>query len=74
MDGRLVQTSPSVASGRAIRAKLPLDVHLMISEPDRYIPAFVHAGAAIVTVTQAAIHLDRALNFIRSQNVLAGSL
>ena len=76
MDGHFV---PNITIGppvvRAIKnaTKLPLDVHLMISEPDRYIPAFVHAGAAIVTVhAEATIHLDRTLNFIRSQNVLAG--
>jgi ribulose-phosphate 3-epimerase len=76
MDGHFV---PNITIGppvvRAIKnaTKLPLDVHLMISEPDRYIPAFVHAGATILTVhAEAATHLDRTLNFIRSQNVLAG--
>ena len=45
----------------------------MISDPDKYIPAFVDAGAAILTVhAEATVHLDRTLNFIRSQNVLAG--
>lgn len=76
MDGHFV---PNITIGppvvRAIRkvATRPLDVHLMIEDPDRYIPEFVAAGAAIVTVhAEASIHLDRTLNFIRSHNVLAG--
>lgn len=76
MDGHFV---PNITIGppvvRSIRkaTKLPLDVHLMISDPDRYIPAFVDAGAAILTVhAEATVHLDRTLNFIRSQNVLVG--
>jgi len=63
---------PVVKSIKKI-TKLPLDVHLMISDPDKYIPAFVDAGAAMLTVhAEATVHLDRTLNFIRSQNVLAG--
>ena len=76
MDGHFV---PNITIGppvvRAIRkvTKLPLDVHLMISDPDKYIPAFVDAGASILTVhAEATVHLDRTLNFIRSQNVFAG--
>jgi ribulose-phosphate 3-epimerase len=52
---------------------LPLDVHLMISDPDQYIPAFVEAGANILTVhAEATVHLDRTLNFIRSHKVGVG--
>ena len=52
---------------------LPLDVHLMISDPDKYIPAFVDAGADMITVhAEATIHLDRTLNFIRSHKVGVG--
>jgi ribulose-phosphate 3-epimerase len=76
MDGHFV---PNITIGppvvRSIKkvTKLPLDVHLMISDPDRYIPAFVDAGAAMLTVhAEATVHLDRTLNFIRSQNVLVG--
>jgi ribulose-phosphate 3-epimerase len=76
MDGHFV---PNITIGppvvRSIRkvTKLPLDVHLMISDPDRYIPAFVEAGASMLTVhAEASVHLDRTLNFIRSHNVLAG--
>jgi ribulose-phosphate 3-epimerase len=76
MDGHFV---PNITIGppvvRSIRrtTKLPLDVHLMISDPDKYIPAFVDAGADMLTVhAEATIHLDRTLNFIRSQNVGVG--
>ncbi len=45
----------------------------MISDPDRYVPAFVDAGAMTLTVhAEATVHLDRTLNFIRSQNVGVG--
>jgi ribulose-phosphate 3-epimerase len=76
MDGHFV---PNITIGpavvRSVRAvtRLPLDVHLMISDPDKYIPAFVSAGASTLTVhAEATVHLDRTLNFIRSHNVLAG--
>jgi ribulose-phosphate 3-epimerase len=76
MDGHFV---PNITIGppvvRSIRkcTKLPLDVHLMISDPDKYIAAFVEAGANIVTVhAEATVHLDRTLNFIRSLNVSVG--
>jgi ribulose-phosphate 3-epimerase len=76
MDGHFV---PNITIGppvvRSIRkfTKLPLDVHLMISDPDKYIPAFVEAGADLLTVhAEATIHLDRTLNFIRSHKVGVG--
>jgi ribulose-phosphate 3-epimerase len=76
MDGHFV---PNITVGppvvRSIRkvTRLPLDVHLMITDPDKYIPAFVEAGANMLTVhAEATVHLDRTLNFIRSQNVLVG--
>jgi len=76
MDGHFVPNitiGPPVVQSLSKATKLPLDVHLMITDPDRYIPAFVQAGARIVTVhVEATVHLDRTLNFIRSQNVLAG--
>jgi ribulose-phosphate 3-epimerase len=76
MDGHFVPNitiGPPVVESIKKVTKLPLDVHLMITDPDRYIPAFVEAGAAMLTVhTEAIVHLDRTLNFIRSQNVLAG--
>jgi ribulose-phosphate 3-epimerase len=76
MDGHFV---PNITIGpvvlKSIRkvTGLPLDVHLMISDPDKYIPAFVDAGADMITVhAEATVHLDRTLNFIRSHKVRAG--
>jgi ribulose-phosphate 3-epimerase len=76
MDGHFV---PNITIGpvvlKSIRkvTGLPLDVHLMIADPDKYIPAFVDAGADMITVhSEATIHLDRTLNFIRSHKVRAG--
>jgi ribulose-phosphate 3-epimerase len=45
----------------------------MVSDPDKYVPAFVEAGADSLTIhAEATIHLDRSLNFIRSHNVGVG--
>jgi ribulose-phosphate 3-epimerase len=76
MDGHFVPNitigPPVVKSIRAV-TKLPLDVHLMISDPDKYIPAFADAGANILTVhAEATVHLDRTLNLIRSHNLRVG--
>jgi ribulose-phosphate 3-epimerase len=76
MDGHFVPNitigPPVVKSLRKV-TQLPLDVHLMISDPDKYIPAFAEAGASILTVhAEATVHLDRTLNFIRSHNIAAG--
>jgi ribulose-phosphate 3-epimerase len=76
MDGHFVPNitiGPPVVKSIKKIATVPLDVHLMIENPDQYIPEFVKAGASIVTVhAEAARHLDRTMNFIRSHNVLAG--
>jgi ribulose-phosphate 3-epimerase len=76
MDGHFVPNitiGPPVVKSIRKATKLPLDVHLMISDPDKYIPAFVDAGANMLTVhAEATVHLDRTLNFIRSQNVGVG--
>jgi ribulose-phosphate 3-epimerase len=54
-------------------ARIPLDVHLMVTDPDVYVQKFVDAGAAIITVhAEATVHLDRSLNLIRSHKVRAG--
>ncbi len=53
--------------------RLKLDVHLMISDPDRYAPAFIKAGADHILVHQeACVHLDRTLRMIRDEGALAG--
>lgn len=76
MDGHFV---PNITIGplivEAIRpiTKLPLDVHLMIEEPDRYITQFVKSGADIVTVHQEACrHLHRSLYLIKENGAKAG--
>jgi ribulose-phosphate 3-epimerase len=76
MDGHFVPNItigvPVVAALRRVTA-LPLDVHLMITEPDRYIDAFASAGAGIITVhAEAVVHLHRALTHIRKLGVRAG--
>jgi len=76
MDGHFV---PNITIGVPVVAalkkatSLPLDVHLMISEPDRYLEAFASAGAAIITVhAEAVYHLHRTLTRIRQLGVKAG--
>ena len=76
MDGHFVPNitigPPVVASLRKV-TNLPLDVHLMIENPDQYIPAFVDAGADWISVHQeACTHLHRTLQMIHSLNVNAG--
>lgn len=75
MDGHFV---PNITIGplvvKAIRphTTLPLDVHLMIENPDLYIPEFAKGGADIITVHQeACIHLHRTLYHIKDQGVKA---
>lgn len=76
MDGHFVPNitigPPVVASIKKI-ARVPLDVHLMIEDPDRYVPAFADAGSDIITVhAEAALHLHRTLHLIREMGARAG--
>jgi ribulose-phosphate 3-epimerase len=76
MDGHFVPNitigSPVVASLRKV-TNLPLDCHLMIENPDQYIPAFVDAGADWISVHQeACVHLNRTLEMIQSHGARAG--
>ncbi|HET7698938.1 MAG TPA: ribulose-phosphate 3-epimerase [Vicinamibacterales bacterium] len=76
MDGHFVPNitiGPPVVKSLKRVSRLPLDVHLMIEEPDRYIDAFVCAGANSVTVhAEAAVHLHRTVHLIRSLGAKAG--
>jgi ribulose-phosphate 3-epimerase len=76
MDGHFVPNitlGPPVVAALKRVSRLPLDVHLMIEEPDRYLEAFVSAGAASVTVhVEAAVHLHRSVHFIKSLGARAG--
>jgi ribulose-phosphate 3-epimerase len=76
MDGHFVPNitigPPVVAALRRV-TRLPLDVHLMITDPDRYLDAFASAGASIITVhSEAATHLHRTLGRIRQLGCKAG--
>lgn len=78
MDGHFVPNIslgvPVVASLRKA-TRLPLDVHLMIEQPEEYIEDFVRAGANRVLVHQEATpHLDRALEMIRENGGEAGAV
>ena len=76
MDGHFV---PNITIGplivKAVRpvTDLPLDVHLMIENPDCYIPEFASAGADIIAVQiEACTHLHRTLQLIRQNNCKSG--
>jgi ribulose-phosphate 3-epimerase len=78
MDGHFV---PNITIGppvvRAIKriATKPLDVHLMIEEPDRYIEDFVEAGASMVSVhVEAVPHLHRTISYIKKLGAKAGAV
>jgi ribulose-phosphate 3-epimerase len=76
MDGHFV---PNLSFGIPVlqalhrRSALPMDVHLMVSNPDRLLDQYLAAGAARVAVHQeAAVHLDRLLAHIRQKGAKAG--
>jgi ribulose-phosphate 3-epimerase len=76
MDGHFV---PNITIGvpvvRSLKrvAKVPLDVHLMIEDPDRYAEAFVQAGAAMLSVHLEVLpHLHRSIQYIKSLGARAG--
>lgn len=78
MDGRFV---PNITIGPLVVAAvrrvttLPLDVHLMIVEPDRYMPDFIKAGADWISVhVEACPHLHRSLGLIREAGRKAGAV
>lgn len=76
MDGRFVPNitiGPLICEAARRSTTLPLDVHLMIVEPDRYVEEFRKAGADWITVhAEACTHLDRSLQAIRSTGAKAG--
>ena len=76
MDGRFVPNitlgPPVVARLKAV-ATLPLDCHLMIEEPDRYLADFARAGASLLSVHQEACpHLHRTIQRIREEGMRPG--
>ena len=76
MDGRFVPNitiGPPVVAAIRRCAKLPLDVHLMIVEPEKYIEAFADAGADVLTVhAEATPHLQRVVARVRELGKKAG--
>lgn len=76
MDGHFVPNitiGPVVVAALRTVTDLPLDVHLMISEPSRFVDVFVEAGADILTVhLEASINLYQILQHIRSLGIKAG--
>jgi len=76
MDGYFVPNitvGPLVVQACKRATKLPIDVHLMIREPERYIDSFIEAGANIITVhAEATPHVHRALQLIRESGARAG--
>jgi ribulose-phosphate 3-epimerase len=76
MDGRFV---PNISFGAIVLAairpfsRLPMDVHLMVADPERHIGVFAEAGADSITVhAEATVHLDRLLREIRAAGKMAG--
>ena len=76
MDGLFV---PNITFGQYMvrdlrkHTRLPLDVHLMIQSPERFIDEFAEAGADIITVhAEATVHLDRSLQMIRATGKKCG--
>ncbi len=78
MDGRFVPNltiGVPVVEALARVTRLPLDVHLMIVEPERHIEAFARAGASLISVhVEVSPHLDRTLTAIRELGVQAGAV
>ncbi len=76
MDGHFVPNitiGPPVLKSLAKVTRLPIDVHLMIEDPDRYAEAFADAGAASITVhAEATVHLHRTVHLVKSLGVKAG--
>jgi ribulose-phosphate 3-epimerase len=76
MDGHFVPNitiGPLIVKAARRATSLPLDVHLMIENPDRYIEDFAKAGADLISVqVEACIHLNRTIQMIKSLDLRAG--
>ncbi len=76
MDGHFVPNltiGPCVVQAVKPHTDVPLDVHLMIANPDNYIDDFVKAGADILTVhAEASVHLHRTIQAIKAHGIKAG--
>lgn len=78
MDGHFVPNitmGPIVVQAVKTVTSLPIDVHLMIENPDDYIPDFIKAGATHIAVqVEACKHLNRSIQFIKELNTQAGAV
>lgn len=78
MDGMFVPNitfGPQMIKSISNITDLPLDVHLMVQSPERYVEEFANAGADIITVhVEATTHLQRSLSVIRSLGKKAGAV
>ena len=76
MDGHFVPNitfGPMVVEAVRRTTRLPIDVHLMITEPDRYIADFAKAGATYISVhVETCVHLNRTLQLIRDHGARPG--
>ena len=76
MDGHFVPNitfGPPIVRSIRVVTKLPFDVHLMVTEPDKYVDAFIDAGANILTVhAETAVHLHRTISNIKKKGAKAG--
>lgn len=76
MDGHFVPNltfGPATVGAIHRITRLPLDVHLMIETPERFVPAFAEAGAHLITVqAEACVHLHRVVQQIKEAGALAG--
>ncbi|HTR44117.1 MAG TPA: ribulose-phosphate 3-epimerase [Thermodesulfovibrionales bacterium] len=76
MDGHFVPNmtiGPFIVEAVRKNTDLPLDVHLMIEEPDRYLQDFINAGADYLTVhAEASVHLHRTVHWITEHGAKAG--
>ena len=76
MDGHFVPNitiGPFIVEALRKTTRLPLDVHLMIEKPERFIADFVKAGADYLTVhVEASVHLHRTVHWIKENGVKAG--
>ncbi|MEK5029022.1 ribulose-phosphate 3-epimerase [Paenibacillus sp. FSL M7-1046] len=76
MDGHFVPNitlGPPIVKAVKSHTSLPLDVHLMIENPERYIADFAAAGAAVITVhAEACVHLHRVIHQIKELGLMAG--
>ena len=76
MDGHFVPNltiGPAVVAAARRATELPLDVHLMVTDPDRYLEVFARAGASILSVHAEVLpHLDRTISAIKGLGCRAG--